>query len=135
MPTIKCTLLTYREHVPRSNSSTPVYSSDDGRRYHLGNVAIITDAGETIEPAPIGAMWDADWFAGLKHDSGLRFDRNPDGIVLCVRAPGGDWLVDGPSSGGGSWSRTGTIPNVTATPSILQPSYHGWLREGCLVEV
>lgn len=44
----------------------------------------------TIDDAPVGAMWDADWlpeeYAG------------PDGIRLTVRTPGGDWHVDSTAS-------------------------------------
>ena len=133
--TIKCILLTYREHVAHGDASRPVYVDESGKRYHLGNHTITIDSGETLEPAPVGAMWDADWFAGETGSHGLNYSRNPDGIVLCVRCPGGDWMVDGPSSSNGSWSRTGTVPNVTVTPSILQPTYHGWLRNGELVAV
>lgn len=134
MSSIKCFLLAYCEHVLHGNASRPIYSSNDGKRYHLGHVPILTDAGETIDPAPVGAMWDADWFAGSAF-GGLKYDRYADGVVLCVRTPGGDWLVDGQSSSGGCWMRTGIIPKVTVTPSILQPNYHGWLRDGHLVEV
>ncbi len=99
----------------------------------------ILPEGADVNTAPPGAMWNADWYRGEKHDSGLAYDRNPDGWVLCVMTPAGPWLVDGPSFvnrvESGSWSRTGTIPNVTATPSIHIPGkYHGWLRNGYLVE-
>lgn len=94
------------------------------------------DTGEetTLRDAPPGAMWDATWFR--KQWVG------PDGIHLVVKTPGGEWYVDGPSHnsrGEGhrpqGWARTGALPNVTATPSILIPGkYHGWLRDGYLVE-
>ena len=84
-------------------------------------------------------MWYADWM-GQNYIG-------PDGHALVVRTPSGDWAVDGPSSGGGKWTRTGTVPNITVTPSIvmgphkdaegkiLKPGYHGWLRDGALHEV
>lgn len=93
-----------------------------------------SDTGElvTIRGAPVGAMWDAHWM-------GERW-RGPDGIALCVRTPGGDWLVDGPSYEDGrvqaerGWSRSGTPPHVTVLPSIEIPGrYHGFLRDGKLV--
>lgn len=83
------------------------------------------DTGEemTLRDCPPGAMWDASWYD----------EKGPDGKSLVVRTPGGDWHVDGEAKGGGGWTRTGEVPLLTVTPSILQPSYHGWLREGFLV--
>lgn len=80
----------------------------------------------TLAEAPVGSMWYADWYPW----------RGPDGHCLVVKTPGGEWIVDGPSSGGGTpWTRTGEVPRVTANPSIHFPGkYHGWLREGVLVE-
>lgn len=80
--------------------------------------------------APPGAMWDADW---LGRNEYMR-SRSPDGIILVVRTPDGDWEVDGKASNGPGWTRTGVPPKVTATPSILFPKYHGWLRDGFLVD-
>lgn len=88
------------------------------------------DNGElcTLRDAPPGAMYDASWYP----------EKGPDGIALCVCLPpgGGDdyWHVDGPSRNGGGWTRQGKPPRVTAQPSILTPRYHGWLRDGYLVE-
>lgn len=79
--------------------------------------------------APVGAMWFASWFRGMKG-----FD-SPDGNILVVRTPGGDWVVDGPSNSGGSWIRTGTAPNVSVTPSIVIGNYHGFLTGGVLRSV
>jgi hypothetical protein len=81
----------------------------------------------TTRTMPPGAMYDATWW-GVK---------GPDGITLAVVLPpdGGYnvWHPDSPSSSGGVWTRTGTIPRVTCTPSILTPSYHGFLTDGKLV--
>jgi hypothetical protein len=92
-----------------------------------------SDNGElvTLDRAPVGAMWFADWYAF----------KGPDGRCLVVRTPAGDWIVDSPSSNSRTpWTRTGTPPFVTATPSILfDPErnggcgYHGWLRDGKLL--
>jgi hypothetical protein len=92
-----------------------------------------------VRDAPVGAMWDAYWFRGEKHESGLAYDRNPDGLVLVVMTPGGTWMIDGPSfvnrNESGNWSRTGIAPNITVTPSIHIPGkYHGRLIAGELVE-
>lgn len=66
----------------------------------------------------------------------------PDGLCLIIRLPNGsDWMMDGPSTQSGNkrgWTRTGTPPLVTASPSILshgfgdRKEYHGWLRDGVL---
>lgn len=81
----------------------------------------------TIQAAPTGAMWDAEWLPDNR--------RGSDGVALVVRTPDGDWQIDGPSSNGGNgWKRTGQIPDVTARPSILMPNYHGWLTNGVLIE-
>lgn len=79
---------------------------------------------------PTGAMWYADWMSS----------KGPDGHCLCVQTPVGTWMVDGPASDGKRWTRTGTPPNVTVTPSIGlgltggKWQYHGWLRDGKLVD-
>ncbi len=74
---------------------------------------------------------------------------------LSVMTPAGMWCIDCPSSDEphGYWERTGEPPSVTATPSIQcgtpRPPeapeqapdalgrvsyYHGWLRDGKLIE-
>jgi len=76
--------------------------------------------------APAGAMFYSDWgtFTG------------PDGRSLSVITPSGQWDIDHPPADGDKpWERTGTPPNVTANPSILfRGGYHGWLRNGELVD-
>lgn len=75
--------------------------------------------------APPGALWEAPWFADMWHGS--------DGRCYVVRLPDGtDWVVDGPATSGGGWTRTGTPPHITARPSILSSRYHGWLTDGVL---
>lgn len=87
-----------------------------------------TGAFMTLRDCPPGAMWDADYYP----------EKGPDGLALCVSLPpeGGldYWFIDGPAKGGGKWTRTGTPPNITASPSILTPRYHGFLRGGWLEE-
>lgn len=83
---------------------------------------------------PAGAMYDAEWLHG---DGGKRV--GPDGLALHVVCPpgaswGDHWHVDGPANNGPGWTRTGTVPNITANPSIQTPRYHGWLRNGVLVK-
>lgn len=78
----------------------------------------------TLHDAPVGAMW----WSESEHDH-----VGPDGRCLVVRTPGGDWCPDCPSTQGRPWTRSGTVPHVTAHPSILFPGrYHGWLTEGVL---
>lgn len=142
MSVIQCFMLTpiRRENNSYDNGNHQLYSAPNGTVYHIGNSPMfLTESGEEIKAAPPGAMWDADWYEGSKLKDGRPYNRNPDGVTLCVRTPGGDWIVDGPSFSCrvevGSWSRSGTLPNVTATPSIHIPGkYHGWLRDGQLVE-
>jgi hypothetical protein len=88
------------------------------------------DTGEevTLRDAPPGAMHDAAWDPA----------KGPDGraLYVCLPPNGGlnYWHVDGPSSNGPGWMRTGVPPLVTANPSILTPRYHGFLRNGWLEE-
>lgn len=94
-----------------------------------------TDNGQytTLSDAPVGAMWDADWMHNIKN-----YRNSPDGKVLVLKTPAGDWIIDGPSNNGNGWTRKGTPPQVTATPSIMlgkgPGSYHGWLKNGQLIE-
>lgn len=82
-------------------------------------------------------------FPGAIIDSNI-FGRNnhkkyPDGMSLVVTLPSLEtWYIDGPSSNGGEgWTRTGSVEDGTlnVTPSILTIKYHGFLRDGYLVEV
>lgn len=85
----------------------------------------------TLRDAPAGAMWDAFWLAGIKP----YLDRSPDGRVLvCMLPDGREWIIDDAASNGPGWTRTGTPPLVTATPSILTPDYHGFLTGGVLTD-
>lgn len=79
----------------------------------------------TTRNMPPGAMFNADWL-----------QKGPDGIALAVVLPSRDlWCPDMPSTSGTPWTRTGTIPKVTCTPSILTSRYHGFLTDGFLREV
>jgi len=105
------------------------YEFADGDSWQLGGERLYknSETGElfTLRKAPVGAMWDAYWMSR----------RGPDGICLVVQTPGGDWMIDYPARGVGQpWHRTGVPPKVTAVPSIMIGSYHGWLRDGFLVE-
>ena len=99
------------------------------------------DTGETWteRTLPPGAMLDGFWHP----------QKGPDGIALVVVLPpatedsrGHWWHVDGPSRNNGApgpgWTRTGdpkaTPPTVTAAPSILTDTYHGFLQSGVLTD-
>jgi hypothetical protein len=104
------------------------FKDNDHWQHNLDRLFGRTDGGAdvTIKEAPAGAIWDAHWWPVVK-------DRGPDGRCLVVKTPGGDWMIDCPSTSGGRWTRTGTPPKITVTPSILLSDYHGWLRGGELV--
>jgi len=119
------------------------YEFVEGDHWQVFTVAIYRAADGREWPMrelPPGAMYDATWYHGEPKYVG------PDGIALVVILPpaGGDadwWHVDGRANNNPApqgWTRTGTVkgerPTVTAHPSILTPRYHGWLRDGKLVE-
>jgi hypothetical protein len=92
-----------------------------------------TATGEEVNfrALPIGAMYDSHWIG--------KDMRGPDGLALTVILPDKTpWIIDGCAYPEGqapvmhAWSRTGTPPKITASPSIQTPRYHGWLRDGVL---
>lgn len=113
----------FHERETRQLFYVRIWRTQDGRE-----VTVHGSPLPGIEAAPPGAMFFADWY----EDIGWK---GPDGRSLCVVTPGGIWPVDGPSTNGDGWTRTGTPPIVTANPSIqIANRYHGWLRDGKLVE-
>jgi hypothetical protein len=98
------------------------YRAPDGSRF-------------TLREAPIGAIWDAWWFRGSRE---LKPERvkgrcGPDGRSLVVMLPNRiEWFIDGPSTNGDGWTRTGAVPKITVAPSILARDYHGFLNNGVL---
>lgn len=113
------------------------FTPDDHWQHNITRKHRRTDTGElhTLDGAPVGAMWYADYYKHPGH-----YDGGPDGHCLVVKTPGGDWIVDGPRSDGSpGWTRSGAPPLVTANPSILFPKphgngYHAFLRAGWLEE-
>lgn len=114
-----------------------VFQPDDHWQHNYTRLYVRSDNGEktTLSAAPVGAMWDANWLRDLDSVASM------DGQIIVVRTPGGDWNVDSRAAGGGGWTRTGVVPKITVTPSILtgkgpdgQWIYHGWLTNGKLVE-
>lgn len=96
------------------------------------------DTGEvvTLDAAPAGAMWDASWWP----------DKGADGKAWSVRLPdGSDWMTEGGAANCSCrksattadhrcWSRTGVAPRLTVSPSIATPRWHGWLKDGVLIQ-
>jgi hypothetical protein len=86
-----------------------------------------TGAHVAEDEMPPGALYRAHWLEDMDNYKG------PDGWALICKLPyGGEWLIDGPSKDGGRWTRTGTVPRISATPSILTSGYHGYLTDGVL---
>lgn len=117
------------------------FIDDDQWQVSTEAVWVRRDTGEEFNGRrlPPGAMLDGFWYP----------QKGPDGIALVVVLPpatddsrGHWWHVDGPSRSNGvagpGWSRTGdpkaTPPTVTAQPSILTDTYHGFLRDGVLTD-
>ena len=87
------------------------------------------DTGEvlTTEAMPPGAIYRAHW-----HEDFSDW-RGPDSFSLICRLPNGlDWFIDGPANNGPGWDRTGVVPRLTCSPSILAGDYHGYLTDGVL---
>lgn len=79
----------------------------------------------TLKNVPPGGMYDAHWMRGSQV--------GPDGKSLILKLPNGvPWFIDGGSTNGNGWTRTGEAPRITARPSILADNYHGWLTDGVL---
>ena len=50
---------------------------------------------------------------------------------ICIVVPNGRlWEIDRKSRNGDGWKVEGEWPNLTCSPSILLPGYHGFLRNG-----
>lgn len=103
------------------------FADDDTWQVFYDDIYVRADGapGEySIRSLPPGAMYDATWLDHM---------RGPDGRSLILMLPDGrPWHIDGPSTNGNGWTRTGDAPRVTARPSILTPGYHGWLTDGVL---
>lgn len=119
------------------------------RRTDTGDLRVLHEtAGAPFAPAAEpGACWDAEWLPDDFH--------GPDGIALTVRCPGGHtWHVDSRAANCGRpddsthacWVRHGDPRECRLTVdkdgdtcsagagSILTPNWHGFLRNGELVE-
>lgn len=104
---------------------------------------------------PPGSMWHCPWIFDPEKEADqldlrLARARQPDynGYLsvhylqdhartrppLCVKLPNhSDWIVDQKSSNGSGWVVTYSQPDysdITCSPSILVPGYHGFLQNG-----
>lgn len=109
------------------------------------------DTGEemTLAAAPVGAVWNADWFIEKRSEG---FYVGPDGRCLVVKTPGGEWMIDSRANNctmpdddtHKCWVRHGRPEDGTlhvdknghtcaaGAGSILCGSYHGFLHHGRL---
>lgn len=95
-----------------------LYQAEDGRQTHITKVF-----GK--EPLP-GAMFQTFWRPEL---------RKEDGLAISVVCPNGEvWCIDEEASSGGHWTREGTPPNLTVSPSIIAGDYHGHLQNGAFTD-
>lgn len=134
-----------------------VFADGDAKQLHTEQLFRRLDNGEemTLRDAPVGALWSAWWLADIPSY------RGPDGVCLMVKTPGGEWHVDGRANNctlkdddvHKCWVRHGDprdpLGLQTGQPlhvdkngntcaagagSILQPTYHGFLHHGHLVQ-
>lgn len=130
----------WRDHSdaswPQRCSCGYVFAETDEWQANPDRMYRRVDTGQlfTQASAPAGAMMHM-WMQESRPEL---FRRGGDGVILGVKLPNGVWwTVDGPASKDGaivpgSWTRTGIVPLVTATPSIDVGGYHGWLQNGKL---
>lgn len=92
------------------------------------------DTGDilTWRDAPAGAMREATWWP----------DKGIDGKAWVVKLPdGADFMTEGKANNCNCsldprhrcWTRSGTAPRLTVTPSIQTSGWHGYLTDGALI--
>jgi hypothetical protein len=110
---------------------------DDPARQQGSPVYRRLDTGEEVVGAPPGAMF---YYEDIMPEADMTHFSNPaggpDGKHLIVVLPDGHWWhIDSIAQNASKpWDRSGVPPNVTARPSILTDTYHGFLTDGVLVE-
>jgi hypothetical protein len=107
------------------------WSRNDCRIVRLPDGTEITWWGSFGSVAPPGTMIRASWYD--------EFSQHPDGVEswLISLPDGGEWITSQRATGGGYWTVTGTVPLITASPSVWHNSpkgWHGWVRNGELVD-
>lgn len=108
--------------VPGQLFTVDIYQTPEGK-----DVSIHSSDLPGIEQAPAGSLFYSTWCPGPKKHAGP--------YLWCMLPNhAGPWCIDGDSTNGPGWNRTGEPPDVTVTPSILvQGKYHGFLTKGELV--
>ena len=112
---------------PKECACGYIFTGDDTWQLSKARLYARQDTGAqlTMHEVEPGMLWETPWLADHWH--------GPDGRCYTMALPGhGEWTIDGPSSNGQGWTRTGEPPRFTVNPSILSPGYHGWLRDGVL---
>lgn len=110
-----------------------VFTKEDTRQIFARGLYRLPDGTtKTWDEAPAGAMREAFWWP----------DKGADGRCWVVKLPGGgEWMTEQkagncqcpPDPAHRCWTRSGTAPELTVQPSIADPRWHGWLRDGILV--
>lgn len=150
MEPIKCFFI-----EPTGKTQRTVHRDGNGKDIGTGEITVYrrTDTGEDVgclAEAPVGAMWFASWYPDNFCNPQLG-----SGKALIVKTPGGDWLVDQQAANctmpddvhqeqHHCWIINGEVPNITVNKngvtcgagagSIQQANWHGFLRDGFLVE-
>lgn len=144
--------LSYCSRCGNHNFSSEAMKKASGS---MGRVWERVDTGERADNLNAfgpGAMWFLTWYKG---DNGLYCYTGTDQPPLCVRTPGGDWVIDSRCSNctlpdddvHKCWPRRGEAPNITVDKSFGPTcsagggsiitgngAYHGFLRDGYLVK-
>lgn len=136
-----------------SEQSLDKVSGSKGRVWERADTGERADNLNDFGP---GAMWEVTWYknseTGLFWHPGFenkQFDHAP----LCVRTPGGDWVIDSRCNNCSlpddldhkCWPRAGSAPKITVSKtlgptcstgggSVITGNYHGFLRDGFLVK-
>lgn len=123
---------------PKACACGYTFLEADARQVFAYGVYRRVDNGEvmTWEDAPAGAIRDASWWP----------DKGQDGHAWAVKLPdGSEWMTESGASNcvcrttpqppeHRCWSRSGVAPILTVSPSLGMPRWHGWLRDGKLVQ-
>lgn len=136
MPDIVCFL------VESVNPAEDEWGNDvfDIRRVDSGEIVAHSTYGLFAGDQPGNVKPGAMMYVMHTHD-GFHWPRDQFGgneRHLLVATPRGTWCTGCPATSDGTyWTIEGDAPNVTAHPSIrcgANPEYHGWLRNGVLVD-
>jgi hypothetical protein len=105
------------------------WQRNDDMIYQLPGAPEFVVRGGLGASAPPGTMIRAGWY----DEYALR----PGESWLVALPDGGEWITTQAATGGGYWEVTGVPPAISVSPSIWhnQPhGWHGWIRDGMLVD-